>query len=186
MTRTGGSRALARRYANALISVAIDKKAPLDKIASELQEFSDLLQKQERLAEVLETPTIPAAKRVEVLKAVLAGQSVTELAMNTLRLLTEKDRIGTLRDVSAQYRRLLMEHEKVESGEVVSAHPLSTEQQGKLAEQLGQALGKTMQLSYRTDPELVGGLVVRIGNRVYDASVSSELRRFKEKTLAGL
>ena len=184
MKRT--SQALALRYANALISVALDKKAPLEKIANELQEFSDLLNTESRLAEVLGAPTIPSSKRVEVLQQVLEGQALVDATTNTLKLLTEKDRIEILPDVAAQYKRLMMEHEKIESGEVVSAHPLSNDQQKKLADQLGQALGKTMQLSYRTDPELVGGLVVRIGNRVYDASVRSELRRFKEKTLAGL
>lgn len=186
MKRTGASRALARRYANALFSVAIDKKAPLERIASELQELSDLLEKESRLAEALASPAITSSKRVKVLEEVLAGQSLTDVTLNTLRLLTGKDRISILPDVAAQYKNLLMEHDKIESGEVVSAHPLSTEQQGKLASKLGQTLGKTMQLSYRTDPELVGGLVVRIGNRVYDACVASELRRFKEKTLAGL
>ena len=85
-----------------------------------------------------------------------------------------------------QFRKVLDEHNKVESGEVVSPRPLSETQQSELAKQLGKARGKTMKLSYRTDPRLIGGLVVRLGNRVYDASVVKQLELFQEKAQSAL
>jgi F-type H+-transporting ATPase subunit delta len=178
--------AVARRYASALLSVALDKGADLDRIERELREAADLLKRESRLAAVLASPTLASQQRVGVLESVIANADLRPESANLLRLLTSKERIPLLPEVAEQFGRLVLDHKQVQSGEVVSAHPLSDEQQAKLAASLGQALGKTMQLSYRTDGDLVGGLVVRIGNRVYDASVTTQLRRFKERALSRL
>ena len=85
-----------------------------------------------------------------------------------------------------QYRKLLLEYKLIQPGEVTSAHPLNDNQQERLAESLGEALGKKMELSFTNDNELVGGLVVRVGNRVFDASVVRQLERIKEKALSNL
>ena len=69
---------------------------------------------------------------------------------------------------------------------MTSAHPLSDQQQKRLADGLGEALGKTMELTFSHDAKLVAGLVVRVSNRVYDASVIRQLERVKEKALSSL
>jgi F-type H+-transporting ATPase subunit delta len=106
--------------------------------------------------------------------------------MNLLRLLARNERVPLVGFVAESFRRLVLEHQQIQPGEVVSAHALSSDQKKRLAGQLGQALGKTMDLSYRTDPEILGGVVVRVGNRVFDASVTTQLNRFKEKALSRL
>lgn len=181
-----GSLSVARRYANALLSVALDKKADPGQLEVELREMAALVARESRLAAVLSSPAIPAAKRVSVLDAVVAGKGLSPYTANFLRLLTTKERIPLLAQVAEQFTRRVLEHRQVQSGDVVSALALTSEQQGKLAESLGKALAKTMELSYTTDPNLVGGLVVRIGNRVFDASVTTQLRKFKERALSSL
>lgn len=178
--------AVARRYASALLAVALDQKAELAKIDRELREAAVLLARESRLASVLSSPAIAVAKRVAVLDAVFSEAELSPYTRNLLRLLTTKERMSILPQVAEQFSRLVLEHKQVQSGEVVCAHPLTPAQQNKLSESLGKALGKTMELSYDTDPGLVGGLVVRIGNRVYDASVTTQLRKFKEKALSSL
>ena len=81
---------------------------------------------------------------------------------------------------------LLLDHQGIQPGQVTSAHPLTTGQQERLSETLGTALGKTMELTFSNDPTLVGGLLVRVGNRVYDASVIKQLERVKEKALSSV
>lgn len=176
-----GSVAIAQRYALALLDVALDKKTELRKIAGELAEFDALLKEQTSLAQVLSSPAIPSEKRVAVLQQVLSKAGFDRATANVLRLLTEKERMSLLELVSSQFERLVNEHEKVEIGRVVSAHELTEKQRERLAQRLGEAAGKTMELSYSTDPTLLGGLIVRIDNRVYDASVVKQLERFKEK-----
>ncbi len=180
-----GTRVVADRYARALLDVALDKKTDLDRIAEELQGFQDLLERESSLRAALEAPTLPGAKRVAILEAVLASSKVAPETLNLLRLLARNERIPLVPFVFESFERLVLEHRQIQPGEIVSAQPLSSDQKKRLAGQLGLALGKTMELSYRTDPEILGGVVVRVGNRVFDASVETELRRFKEKALSG-
>lgn len=183
---TTGSVVVAERYARALLDVVQDKKADPQEIGNEIQEVADLMDAQPELANVLSTPTIPTDERLAVLNELFATQKLAPSTLNLLRLLTTRERIPIMREIDEQYRRLVLELKGVQPGVVTSVAPLTDEQQKRLAESLGKALGKTMELSYRTDPELVGGLVVRIGNRVFDASVVTQLRRFKEKALSSL
>jgi F-type H+-transporting ATPase subunit delta len=181
-----GTRAVAERYARALLEVALDKKADLDRIGKELEGFQALLERESELETALASPTIPAAKRVVLLEAVLDSAEASPETLNLLRLLAKNERILLVGLVAESFHRLVLEHRQIQPGEIVSAHPLSGDQKKRLAGQLGQALGKTMELTYRTDPEILGGVVVRVGNRIFDASVVTQLRRFKEKALSRL
>jgi F-type H+-transporting ATPase subunit delta len=181
-----GSRIVAERYARALLEVALDKKIDLDRIAKELEGFRGLLERERELEGALAAPTIPVPKRVAILEAVLASAKVTPETLNLLRLLARNERTPLVPFVAESFRRLVLEHRQIQPGEVVSSHSLSSDQKKRLAGQLGQALGKTMELTYRTDPEILGGVVVRVGNRVFDASVTTQLRLFKEKALSRL
>jgi F-type H+-transporting ATPase subunit delta len=181
-----GSRVVAVRYARALLEVVLDKKADLDAVANELESFVSLLSREPALEAALTAPTIPAARRVGILEAVLASAKVSTETRNLLRLLAKNERVALASIVAESYRILVLEHRQIQPAEVVSAHALSSDQKNRLAGQLGIALGKTMELSYRTDPELLGGVVVRVANRVFDASVKSQLRRFKENALSRL
>lgn len=186
-----GSFVLAERYARALLDVALDenKKLDPDTIERELADFGALLEAQPKLADALATPAIAAETRVAVLDEVITlngGPKLSAPVTNLLRLLTARERMPTFGIVVDRYRKLLLEHKLIQPGEVTSAHPLNDEQQKRLAESLGEALGKRMELTFSNDEKLVGGLVVRVGNLVYDASVVGQLERIKEKALSNL
>ena len=183
---TAGSFIIAERYARALLDVVLDKKTDPDVIEGELKDFAALLEAQPKLADALCTPAIASETRVAVLSEVVSGQKLNAATTNLLRLLTARERMSSFALVVEQYRKLLLEHKQIQPGEVTSAHPLNEKQQQRLADSLGKALGKTMELTFSNDTKLVGGLVVRVGNRVYDASVISQLERIKEKALSSL
>ncbi len=183
---TAGTFVVAERYARALLDVALDKKAELDSIGSELADIAELLATHPKLADALSTPAIPTENRLAVLNDVISGQKLSPATINLFRLLTVRERMPIFGLVVEQYQRLLLEHKLIQLGEVTSAHELTSEQQKRLGEGLGSALGKTMELSFNTDANLLGGLVVRVGNRVYDASIITQLDRIKEKALTGL
>jgi F-type H+-transporting ATPase subunit delta len=181
-----GTRVLAERYAKALLQVALDKKTSLDQIGKELEGFRALLERENALRNALESPTVPGTKRVKILDSLLASVKVAPETQNLLRLLAKNERVALVPVVADSFRQLVLEHEDIQPGEVISAHPLSSDQKKRLAGQLGQALGKKMELTYSTDPEILGGVVVRVGNRIFDASVTTQLRLFKEKALSRL
>jgi F-type H+-transporting ATPase subunit delta len=181
-----GSRILADRYARALLEVAIDKKLDLDRLLSELDSIDKLLEREKALESALGAPTIPPSKRIEILEAVLAKAKVTPEAMNVLRLLVKNDRVSLVPLLAGSFRRQVLEHRQIQEAEVMSAHPLSNDQKARLAGQIGRALGKTMELTYHIDPKILGGVVVRVGNRIFDASVTTQLRQFKERAISRL
>jgi len=184
-----GSFVLAKRYARALLDVALDEKKKeldADAVERELVDFQSLLDVQPKLADALATPALAAETRVAVLDDVIKGQKLSAPVTNLLRLLTSRERMSTFAILVDQYRKLLLEHKLIQPGEVKSAYPLNDRQQKRLAESLGEALGKTMELTFSNDDKLVGGLVVRVGNRVFDASVVRQLERIKEKALSSL
>jgi F-type H+-transporting ATPase subunit delta len=180
------SRIVAERYARATLSVALDKNADLDRITTELDDFRALLDRESRLSVVLASPAIPSETRTNILEDVLRLRTPAPETRNLLRVLTLNERMPLLGEVADSFRRLVLEQRQIQPGEVISAHPLTESQRTRLAESLGQALKRTMELTYRSDPALLGGVVVRIGNRVFDASVTTQLRRFKEKALSNL
>lgn len=181
-----GSRAVAGRYAKALLQVALEKKADPERLDQELQEFAGLLTEHPRLQRTLGSPAIFPDKRVSIVDALLTSDSFSPYTRNLLRVMAVKQRIALLHEVREQYRRALDAQQKIASAKVTSAHPLSEAQKRALAERLSELTGKTMRLHFETDPDILGGLVVRIGNRIYDASVVTQLRGFKERALAGL
>lgn len=183
---SAGSFIIAERYARALLDVVLDKKVDPDKVERELSDFEALLEKHPQLADALSTPAIAAETRVAVLGEVVSKQKLDAATSNLLRLLTSRERMSSYALVVEQYRKLVLEHKRIQPGEVTSAHPLTKKQQQRLAESLGKALGKTMELTFSNDTELVGGLVVRVGNRVFDASVIRQLERIKERALSSL
>ena len=166
MSTTRGAAVIAERYARALLEVALERELDADAIATELDSFVGVLADNEDLARVLSTTSVPAAKRLRVLDAVLAKTDFGDTTRNTLRLLTNKERMGICDVVAAQYRRALDEHNKVASGEVVSAQRLSDAQKQDLARRLGEVTGKQMQLTYQEDPDIVGGLIIGVGEKV--------------------
>jgi len=184
---TAGSFVIAHRYAQALLGVALDETdndADPDTIERELSDIGALLESHPALAEALSTPAIAAETRVAVLNDVISGQGLADATVNLLRLLTSRERMPVFGLIVEQYRKLLLEHKRIQPGKVTSAHPLNEQQRKRLSDGLGEALGKTMELTFSNDPTLVGGLVVRVANRVYDASVIRQLERVKEKALS--
>ena len=186
MATSAGTLVLAERYARALLEVTLAQHGDADTVLAELESVAALLTSHVQLADALSTPTISPDKRVAVLTQVLSGEGLATGTTKLLSLLAHRERMPLLSTIVTSYRRQLLEHKKIQPGEVTSAGPLTDDQKARLAEHLGRALDKTMELNYRTNPELVGGIVVRVGNRVFDASVVKQLQRFKEKALSSL
>lgn len=182
--KAAGTRAVAGRYGRALLQVALEQKADLQRIARELAELGALIEGHADLDRILASPAVAPARKVGLVEKLLEGAGVSRPTGNLLRVMAAKDRIPLLRLVEEAYREALDEHEQVETAEVSTAHPLTEAQQEKLASELAALSGKRIRLNFTTDPALLGGLVVRIGNRIYDASIVTQLRQFKQRVLS--
>jgi F-type H+-transporting ATPase subunit delta len=169
------SAAIARRYAQAYFDLAVAADA-VDTWGEELASAAADLGSPE-VARALDNPRLSAPRRSEMALAVLDGKS-TQMR-NLVRLLLERGRIAVLDQVAAEYRRLADRASGVVRAEVVSAVPLDAASTKRLRGALSERLGGEVETTVRQDPDILGGLIVRIGDRVIDASVRTRLEQLR-------
>ena len=169
---------LAGRYAVALFELAQEQDA-LDAVASDLHALRDLLDGSADLARLIRSPVLSREEQARAVTAVGERAGFAPLTLQFLGLLAHKRRLFALPDVIEAYDAMLSEHRGEVGAEVVSAVPLSADQLESVERQLAAAAGQTVKLSTTVDPSLLGGLVVRVGSRMIDASIRTKLRQLE-------
>ena len=164
-------------YAEALFSVA-RAEGTLGEVEDELFRFSQTLQGSDELREALTDPSIPAARRQQIIEDLLGGRaSSTTVALVSLVVGT-----GRAKDLPAIIRQLVdmsAAEANKEVAEVRSAVPLTDDQRKRLAEALSEATGKQVEVKVVIDPAVLGGAVATLGDTVIDGSVRTRLDRLK-------
>ena len=169
---------LARRYALALLELAKDKKA-VDAVAADLDRLQDLLAQDASFRAFIEDPRLDAVAQQRGTFAVLDRIGVTGDIRNLLGVLITNRRLVALPQVIASFGALLAEQRGQQTAEVATAHPLTDVQRTQLTARLTEAGFSNVKLVERFDPTLLGGLVVRLGSRLYDSSIKSKLQRLQ-------
>ena len=175
------NRTAATRYARALLDVGIKEKANLEQIQHALAEFTDLFTQHPSLAKVLLNPAVPVQRKIAAVKELLHRVNVTPMLSKLLVLLAERDRLVLLPDLLASYRERLLDHQKVVRAEVTTAAPLEAARAKAVETGLAKMTGRTVTLSTKVDPSIIGGVVTRIGSTIYDGSVTRQLQKMKER-----
>jgi F-type H+-transporting ATPase subunit delta len=179
------NRTAAIRYARALFDVSLKEKLDLSGVAGQIEDFANLFSTQPTLAKVLLNPAVPTPRKRAAVEALVESARPLSVVSKLLVLLAERDRLVLLPDLAAAYRDRLLDHQKVVRAEVATATPLSAGRAKAIEKSVAQVTGKSVTLSTRVAPEIIGGLIVRVGGTVYDASVTRQLERMKRKLEAG-
>ena len=174
---------VARRYAVALADVVI-LRGEARQVQEELSAWELMMQANEPLLEVFRNPTVAYEQKRKVLTALIARARLRPTTANFLQVLLQNQRLGDLSEVNKRFAQVLDERSGVVSAEVTTARPVPESSQQALRAKLSAMTGKDVRLSFKTDEELIGGMVTRIGSTIYDGSVRSQLQLAKEK-LAG-
>ena len=174
-------RTSANRYAKALFDVALEEKADLDRIDRDLSEITEILRDNTELMSAVDWANVPDAARQAVMENVLDKIGVAAPVKKLLVLLTGQRKLVYLQDLAEAYRERLLAHQNVVRAEVTSAAPLSPDKTKALEESLSKVTGKKVELSVSVDPELLGGVVAKIGSTVYDGSVRTQLARMRQE-----
>ena len=178
-----GTERIARIYAEALLRAAA-KKDQADEILEELQALLDKVFKADPQFEAfLASGAVDRKRKAAVLDAVFAGRA-SDLLLNFLLVLNDHERLDVLHPIVAAYQELLNERAGRIKVQVRSAVPLPDDQKERLREQLRTALHKEPLLETETDPDLLGGLVVRVGDWLYDESVQAQLENIRNQIIA--
>jgi F-type H+-transporting ATPase subunit delta len=173
------NRKIARRYAKALMNIG-QEDGNYDTYWKELDDFSSLFQREEHLREVLRNPTFNIPRRQAIIKEISTRLGLSPVTINFLQLLVDKDRMMYLPDITSLYRELVDEAAGRARVKLVTAHDLAKKKIEELTQGLQSLVGKTVIMEVETDPSLIGGVVARIGDTVYDGSVKRQLERLKE------
>jgi F-type H+-transporting ATPase subunit delta len=179
------NRTAARRYARALFDVALNEKANLQDIERDLAGFVDLCRQHPALQKVLLNPGVPAPRKRAAMTEITARAGIGGSVAKLLALLADRDRLVLAPDILAEYRDRLLDQQKIVRAEITTASALEAERARAIEQSLARATGKTVKVSTKVDPSIIGGLVTRIGSTVYDGSVSRQLEKIRERLEAG-
>ncbi|MDF2569022.1 MAG: atpH [Sporomusa sp.] len=172
---------LAVKYAQAIYEIA-SEKAMLDTVEKQLKLVEATISGHADLATLMYHPLVPAPSKKETINRVFAGD-LDAFVQNFLLLLIDKRREPALPAIIREYIRLANEARNIAEAEVFTAKELSAEQLDALAAKLSKVTGKNVVLKTTIDQELIGGVVVKIGDKLIDGSVARQLKALKTALL---
>jgi len=169
--------ALAKRYATALFAVARER-GRLEEVRGDFQGIVDLLDSNRRLFNFLLSPQVRTEDKKEMLESTLRGQ-VEDILADFLELLIDKKRFDHVREIFTAFVDLYEDYVGIVEVVAVTALPLPEDLERKMVAKLESQLGKKIRLSKEVDPEIIGGMVLRIENKVIDGSVKYSLEKLR-------
>jgi len=174
--------AVGRVYAQSLIELAQDA-GQQDAIAEEVAGLLPLVEPGGDLYLLVTNPAISTDERSKIVSRVFEGK-VSDLLYRFLQVVTSKNRLGSLNTILGGYLLLVSEARGLVDVDAYVATAMDQDTAARVAEQIGQSLGKQVTLRQHVDESLIGGLKIKVGDKLIDASVASQLRSMQQKMIA--
>jgi len=169
---------VAKRYAKALFELASEQQV-VAKVEAELKLVADTVEQDQEIQKFLALPNVEAEKKAALFKSAF-GDHISALVLNMVELLISRRRHDLIAAVCSAYTTIAEEMLGQANATVFSAKPLSEKELAEIAAQFGQLTGKTIIAQQLLEPELLGGVKVRIGDRLYDGSLAGKLDRLQK------
>jgi len=167
---------IARRYAIALVDVALERKDET-RVRQEITGWAELIDQNSLLREVFGNPTVPYEGKQKVLEELIQRTAIGETSASFLRVLLKNQRIAQLPHVAERFGQVLDERQGVIGANVTTARPIPEDVKTQLGEALSVTTGRNVRLSFATDESIIGGVVTQIGSTIFDGSVQGQLER---------
>ena len=171
---------IARRYALALADVTFSR-GDARQVLEELTAWQLMIESHANLQEVIRNPTIALDQKRKVLRRLIELSKVSETTGNFLRVLLQNQRLTELGEINRKFAEVLDDRAGMVAATVTTARPVPAGAQADLHAKLLIVTGKNVRMEFETDPDLIGGILTRIGSTVYDGSVRNQLQQIKEK-----
>jgi len=169
------------RYAKSLIDLALERKA-LDAVYADVVLLKQTIEANSSLANMLKSPIIKTDKKQAILKQLFASH-LSELTLAFINLVAAKNRGYFMHDIASQFIVQYNEINKITTAHVKTAVAIGADVQAEVKRFLEAQTGKRVELKNSVDQELIGGMVIQIEDRLYDASISGKLRKAKQELL---
>ncbi len=176
--------AVARRYAKALLLIS-KEDGQTDAYRNELSGFAGLMEQEEALNQAITNPLYEASGRRNVLQAVIDNLDISKTMKSFLLLLFDKGRIGFVDSINEFYQKLADELNGIARASLISATDLSDDTVEKIRAALSKKTNKEIILEVEQDPALIGGIVTKIGDLVWDGSIKTQLSNMRETLKRG-
>ncbi|MFC1891033.1 ATP synthase F1 subunit delta [Thermodesulfobacteriota bacterium] len=175
---------LSKRYAKALFSLGIEDGF-FSQYGQELMDFVGFYQEHDEFKLLIGNPVFTVNDRKKVLHFVLGKSNFSRTVINFLNLLLDKNRIGAIETITSQYEALTDDASNIARAEITSARPLKEEALEKIERSLEELTSKKIKSDVMEDRDLIGGVVVKIGDLVLDGSIRAQLEGLKESFKRG-
>lgn len=175
--------AIARRYAAAMFDLG-SKQNQLDRTLDDVQEIARLFSKHS-LAFLLREPKIPAQRKETVLREALSAR-VLPISLNLALLVVQRGLVDLMPNIAHELQQMVFDYKNQAVAEVTTAAPMDEKQQALVKQALEKRTGKTILLQTKVNPEILGGVVARVGDQVIDGSVQQRLQVLKRQLLNGV
>jgi len=176
---------IAKRYAKALIEIAEELKK-LDRITQDVQLIDSMIRSSRDLQLFLKSPIIREDKKREIIQEIFADSRVDPIVLKFILLLVEKKREDLLHDIVKVYQELYDEKVGVVTAEVITALELNGNEMKKIEKKILELTGaKKVKAIYKVDPSILGGIIIKIGDTVYDASIKRRIQLLREQLIYG-
>jgi F-type H+-transporting ATPase subunit delta len=173
---------LAQVYARSLLQAALEH-GKLDELREQLGQFADALNQNRELAVFFFSPYFSTAEKRQALDTLLDGAD--ELFINFLALLIENHRMPVIFRIRDEYERLWDEENRTLPVEITSAIALDEATTASLGKTIGERAGRKVTLAARVDPDILGGIIIRVGNSILDASIRNRLEQLRRHVAQG-
>ena len=171
---------LARRYAKAIFDIG-SQQGDLAKLGQDLRSLAKAMSDSKELGTALTNPAIRRSDRKKVVDGLLQAISVQTASRNLVYILLEGERMGTVPGISRALDEMIEAKAGRVTAEVISAKPLASDQLSQINAALEKLSGKKVSVTTRQDPELLGGVVAKVGDTVYDGSLRTQLRTLRDE-----
>ena len=169
---------VAARYASALFDLAREQNA-VDAVGRDLDGFEALVRESPELVRLLRNPVFTADEQTRAIDAILTRAGISGLTGNFIRLVASKRRLFALQDMIRAYRELVSDAKGIVRAQVTLAEPASERVMSEITAALREVAKAEVAVSVKIDPSLIGGLTVKMGSRMVDASVRTKLNSIR-------
>lgn len=173
--------AITVRYAKAFFSIAKEKNL-LDALKSDIELVMDVCKNSSDFIRLLESPIVKTSKKSALFSAIF-NKKVNPITVNFLLLIAQNKREAQIPGICRNFLDLTRKDQNIKSAILTTAAEIDAESLSKIETLLGKELNATIELSTKVNPDIVGGLVLRVNDKQYDASVATQLRKIKQSLL---
>lgn len=169
---------VAKRYAQALFDTAVDKNV-VDEVFDEFSTVIDLFKSEEKLMNLMLTPSINTSEKKEILNRVYGEESINLYLKNFLNILLDKNRFEYVEEINETFRQLVFPYKNTVEAVVKTAVPLDETLRAALEKNLAKRFDKKVILKNQIDESIIGGAVVYVGDQIIDGSIKNQLNQMK-------